>query len=255
MPEWKRDPKVSVFNSIFDFLKFDANQNDPENRLTRVITNQELSKIIQAHDDTTRRNLQLLLEEGAIECIVTSREPVRPRSDVYLERKQYKIVADSVRSFEALNKEGRKNWTPAELESIRTLFAEGKTVSEIGTILGVSKDKITGKIAALRLPKRDGSERKPRHHTQTNVGAANFRKSVQYYGNVTKEEVKAFRAPKPPTVKQTKKLIVGYSRTCQFPLWADFAPPTHEYCGNPSTANTSWCSHHLRIVAPKIETT
>ena len=36
------------------------------------------------------------------------------------------------------------------------------------------------------------------------------------------------------------------ARRCQFPLW-DNSRPTHEYCGKPSMAESSYCAkHHAR---------
>lgn len=42
-------------------------------------------------------------------------------------------------------------------------------------------------------------------------------------------------------------------RGCQYPLWADKAPPDHRYCGkdrhvSPEGKRSSWCAHHFATV-------
>lgn len=52
------------------------------------------------------------------------------------------------------------SWSEAEVETLRRLWAEGKSQTLIGVILGRSRSMIAGKISRLRLPGRRTEERK-----------------------------------------------------------------------------------------------
>ncbi len=52
-------------------------------------------------------------------------------------------------------------WTDEQLEQLTTLRSEGKSAAEIAETLGVSRDKVISKLAAMAARQRDNTEPKP----------------------------------------------------------------------------------------------
>ena len=67
---------------------------------------------------------------------------------------------------------------PGKIETLRRLWAEGHSGSEIGRRMGISKNQVVGKVHRLQLPKRDlpaaldAVKDKPRVLSSVRLGAA-----------------------------------------------------------------------------------
>ena len=52
-------------------------------------------------------------------------------------------------------------WTDEQLEQLTTLRSEGKSAAEIAEVMGVSRDKVISKLAAMAARQRDNTDREP----------------------------------------------------------------------------------------------
>jgi GcrA cell cycle regulator len=121
---------------------------------------------------------------------------------------------------------------------MKTLWAEGKSATEIGERLGVTKNAILGKIHRLGLhrnaPKLPREPRPPRQRTR----AATARTSAAKEKNTQPGPSDHGAASEPERDRKEKAIPLFRVRpvTCRWPLWADDAKPDHTYCGKPAVA-------------------
>lgn len=93
------------------------------------------------------------LEKNEIQCkTTTSRNPRLGRSEFGVEdtEKHGRGIKPSKRPY--------FRWTEEQLEQLATLRDEGKSAAEIAEALGVSRDKVITKLAAMAARQRAGSK-------------------------------------------------------------------------------------------------
>lgn len=183
------------------------------------------------------------------------------------------------------------DWSEADLERLRTLWADGLTATAIGKAMGRSKSAILGKAHRLMLPpRRDGinpetahrrrpsgaPKAKPAPRRAANGAPARIARKAARYGNAGVEAgapgFAALRAgpPKLPslflleTPEPDSALAVPFaeraSSQCCWPLWRG-EPPIGErlVCGAPVEPGHGhpYCAHHLArsAQAPRMATT
>lgn len=158
-------------------------------------------------------------------------------------------------------------WTVVRIETLKSLWSEGKSASEIATALGagVTRSAVIGKVHRLKLPARSnpvraerpsGSRgnagkdrglvdavRKARSKAQPKAAAINHRLA-------TLVPVRAVPVPNDlPEWSARRRLLDLGSDDCRYcngdPLTAD-----HSFCGEPVRPGTSWCEAHYSIVFP-----
>lgn len=110
-------------------------------------------------------------------------------------------------------------WTDEQIDTLRKLWGEGLSTSEIGRQLGVSKNAVVGKAHRLGLPSRPS----PIKRAVASAPARATRKVV----SVPKES-----APKGPT--------------CQWPIGHP-NEPGFRFCGKPSLSAKPYCQEHYDI--------
>lgn len=75
------------------------------------------------------------------------------------------------------------NWTPERVEQLKALWATGKSCSQIGTVLGISRNAVLGKVSRLKLPKHGTNQRKklPQSISRRpgNSGGGEYRRTVR----------------------------------------------------------------------------
>lgn len=139
-------------------------------------------------------------------------------------------------------------WTIEAIDALKALHAEGKTRSEIGAALGVSRSAVSGKIDRLNLPKR-GLD-----HTRK-VAAMNARKRW----DATLRLPRSATAPRKNSERKVPMLlrvvIAPESRPvplmertgCCYPTTVD---GPHLFCDLTTEAG-AYCEFHQRVMYPK----
>jgi GcrA cell cycle regulator len=139
----------------------------------------------------------------------------------------------------ARSNDGRPLWnTPEAIDLMRRLWSEGKSASEIGSLLGVTKNAILGKIHRLGLRrnvhKAPLEPRPPRPRTR----AATARTPAAKEKNAQPGPSDRGAVSEPERDRKEKAIPLFRVRpvTCRWPLWADDAKPDHSYCDKPAVA-------------------
>lgn len=99
------------------------------------------------------------------------------------------------------------NWTARKVETLRQLWADGKSARKIGLELGTTKNAVIGRAHRLGLPARPI----PKQFTQ--------------------------RPPPPPRPKPPR-------RACEWPF-GDPGEPDFHFCGAAVFSHAPYCQEHL----------
>jgi GcrA cell cycle regulator len=129
-------------------------------------------------------------------------------------------------------------WTPDMIDLLRTLWANGRTCSQIGAAMGITRNAVIGKVHRLRIAARV-KPHKP-------YVRAPRKPSMPKAAGVMLTPVKpVLEAPTGPGVSILD--VVG----CKFPIGSDATVPgTHLFCNHETTEASPWCSyHHDRVHA------
>lgn len=128
--------------------------------------------------------------------------------------------------------------TPEALDLMRRLWAAGKSASEIGNLLGVTKNAILGKIHRLGLHrnarKTPRELRQPRPRTTSVVT-----KTAAVKKRIAESKTPGLGAPTNAQDRHGQESVPLYRvrpLTCRWPLWSDDAKPDHTYCDKPAVA-------------------
>ena len=148
-------------------------------------------------------------------------------------------------------------WTAEQIGTLKRLWANGHSASEIVSNLGggVTRNAVIGKVHRLKL-----SARRPSVPTTSNQQRDSAR-AQRGHGNKGQPKVNAILAKaaalkakplplaKPADVSAGIKLTDLDKGQCH---WIDGDPltPEHSYCGEPVREGSSWCDHHHKRVYP-----
>lgn len=143
-------------------------------------------------------------------------------------------------------------WTAAELEQVRTLWAEGLTAGQIGERLQRTRNSVLGKVHRLNLPPRpsplgprgDGTPQRPKVPRPP-------RPAPLPPGTRTLPPVEhAAPAPSPPPPPPAAPL--PRRGTCQWPI-GEPRTAGFRFCGDPLWHGTRlpYCETHARYARPK----
>lgn len=144
-------------------------------------------------------------------------------------------------------------WTPAEREKLRELWdAQELTASQIGQVMGRSKNSIAGEAARLRAKGLLSSD--PRKRATDLSPEARQRRAEAREKTLARLAAKKVRAeipeaPLPISVADAAPVVVApevdgadvatalppplKNNECRWPLWSTGSRPTHEYCRKP----------------------
>ncbi|MDN2566697.1 GcrA family cell cycle regulator [Aquibium sp. A9E412] len=159
------------------------------------------------------------------------------------------------------------NWTDERVETLKKLWAEGLSASQIAAQLGgVSRNAVIGKVHRLKLSGRgraggaQARQKKPvaataapkpsrgggggGRMTTTTVGATALQ--AQYEAEpVARQQLRPVEDVVVPISRKLKLVELG-EHTCKWPngdpLMDDFS-----FCGNESGESSPYCSYHARI--------
>jgi hypothetical protein len=142
-------------------------------------------------------------------------------------------------------------WTMVHIDTLRSMWAEGATFSEIGLALSRSRSCIAGKVRRLGLPKR---------------GAAHVARVCRQNAEKRWAEPRPPKAPKPFSLKRTTPKerkppmflrVVSVPESKPVPLMERTGccyPTTpegpHLFCNEPA-GRGDYCEFHFRIMYPK----
>ena len=161
-------------------------------------------------------------------------------------------------------------WTEDRVETLKKLWAEGLSASQIATKLamGVTRNAVIGKVHRLNLagrvtapraqaqrtagrkPAKEGISAAPRSHAPSmpNAGATAMKPQTQIHYN---PRVAPLPEPKPlrlvDSAKDGRITILHLSdKTCKWPI----GDPNHEdfcFCGHGPRDKSPYCEYHARM--------
>ncbi len=167
---------------------------------------------------------------------------------------------------------------PGMIETLRRLWAEGHSGSEIGRRMGINKNQVVGKVHRLGLPKRDlpaaldGVRNKSRVLSSARLGAAGVggsRVAPAAHLSLVRGDASS-SGPRAAAGSALVSSLSGNSgagvskprpqlfqvRGCQFPMWKHGEKPEFGealYCEAPARRNlegrqdSAYCAHHHAI--------
>ena len=125
-------------------------------------------------------------------------------------------------------------WTEAQIEDLKRLWTAGQSASQIGTVLGVSKNAVIGKAHRIKLPARPS----PIRHSSgpKKPKRAPLPKQVR-------------KIQRRPAFKPTRRS--NGAPSCAWPI-GDPGETDFHFCGGKTVPGRSYCSEHCaRAYVPR----
>jgi len=165
------------------------------------------------------------------------------------------------------------SWTDERVETLKTLWGEGQSASQIAKVLGgVTRNAVIGKVHRLGLASRTAAKPEPAKaaktaKTETAAAKPKLKTVEKAEAAPAKEKPKPVTAHKPPVVTSTfphppapseplvdladvdaaaKKLslLELNERTCKWPI-GDPSAGEFYFCGHPAAPGKPYCSSHV----------
>lgn len=163
------------------------------------------------------------------------------------------------------------SWTDERVETLKTLWGEGQSASQIAKVLGgVTRNAVIGKVHRLGLASRTAAKPEPAAKAAKESPAPKTKfKAVEKVEQPSpaKEKAKPVTTHKPPVVTSTfphppapseplvdladvdaaaKKLslLELNERTCKWPI-GDPSKGEFYFCGHPAAPGKPYCSSHV----------
>jgi len=134
-------------------------------------------------------------------------------------------------------------WSDEHTETVRSMWGRGCTASQIGRVVGRSRNAVIGKIHRMGLPTRSLEARRvasreytPRPPRPKRLASI---KPVIAYDPSQKRETVKMEYPEPIRIHT---MDIGYGQ-CRRPLWPDHPKPSLAdmyYCGLPTRKGSSY---------------
>lgn len=156
-------------------------------------------------------------------------------------------------------------WTDDRVETLKKLWAEGLSASQIATRLGgVTRNAVIGKVHRLGLsgrvtPNRASRPRINKPRQPSHPGRINAYRSAG--ATALKAEIVAEKSPLsepahlreieiPPGERAT--ILTLSEKTCRWPIGDPSANDFH-FCGRSPSVNMPYCEHHCQIAYQPIQ--
>lgn len=129
-------------------------------------------------------------------------------------------------------------WTPETIEALNRLWAEGKSITEIGKLIGMTRNAVVGKAHRLGLAKRPSP-----------IARAAGPRPAQAPRKVQPRAAKAVVAPAParpakaPVFRPTR---IANGPACRWPI-GDPKTDDFHFCGDPSIEGKPYCEKHCAM--------
>jgi GcrA cell cycle regulator len=153
-------------------------------------------------------------------------------------------------------------WTPARIEQLKQLWTEGKSASQIASIMGgTTRNAVIGKVHRLGLGGRKTvttARRAKPAPTVPAVAAAAVRPALPSATQVRKrlaatsfapaEPVEPLPEPEPVDLGEGAgaTILTLTDRMCKWPIGDPRSPEFH-FCGRNVGAGSSYCAYHMRL--------
>lgn len=156
------------------------------------------------------------------------------------------------------------NWTDERVETLKKLWAEGLSASQIAAQLGgVSRNAVIGKVHRLKLSSRGRATsprtrqkkapqpsttttRRPRNTRSVTASIGATALQMQFDEEAVAETYLAPRRDVVVPISRKLKLVQLTETTCKWPngdpLSEDFS-----FCGNEAGENGPYCTYHARV--------
>lgn len=135
---------------------------------------------------------------------------------------------------------GKVLWTPENDDLCIDLWNFGRSMSQVGDVLGVSRSAIAGRLKRLRQAGRQIRDGNVGQHNKEQRIAGRQRAALRPPAN------------KPIVVKATAEppmLLPIYElgdRDCHYPCATEGG--VHLFCGHPARLKSDYCDHHHKVV-------
>jgi GcrA cell cycle regulator len=153
-------------------------------------------------------------------------------------------------------------WTDARCETLRTLWTDGLSCSQIAAELGgMTRNAVIGKVHRMGLPRRNAQPRKPRRpsgglsvRTSEGAIARELRRRLVSRGNGGFDFLADREPQSEATVinddhaipqEQRKSLFDLTDETCRWPV-GDVGTPEFFFCGATTQSDRPYCSAHCQ---------
>jgi len=126
---------------------------------------------------------------------------------------------------------GRGDWTEQRIDQLKALYAKNMSYSEIGAIMGVSRESIGGKVARLGLKPRTQFAFSPRPSRP----------------RTPPKPIEPIPAQEAPESLNMALEDMSYGQ-CQWPTAeaGSIQSPVHKFCGRPVKPHAPYCEPHCR---------
>lgn len=163
-------------------------------------------------------------------------------------------------------------WTEQRIETLRKLWGQGQTASQIAAILGgVTRNAVIGKAHRLGLtgrpspikretsgnvqPKRRATAGQPaRRMQQPNQPIPQTRHATQPLNapsaQVSQPQPRAEATPPAPAKSSAPRAAHGGSKSCSWPM-GDPKQAGFHFCGEPAEPGRPYCNQHCHIAYHK----
>jgi GcrA cell cycle regulator len=151
-------------------------------------------------------------------------------------------------------------WTPARIDQLKQLWSEGKSASQIASIMGgTTRNAVIGKVHRLGLGGRKTvatARRVKPAPAPASIGAprpaapsaAQVRKRLTPSGFAPAEPIEPMPEPEPLELGDGSgaTILTLTDRMCKWPIGDPRSPEFH-FCGRPVGASSSYCAYHMRM--------
>jgi GcrA cell cycle regulator len=142
------------------------------------------------------------------------------------------------------------SWTEERAETLKKLWAEGLSASQIAMKLGgVSRNAVIGKISRMGLPGRTTTKRTPKGGCRV-LGKPVRRAPNPLYARKPKppeQKVVSFTPTELVIPEAERKSFAGLeAHHCRWPIGDPQAEDFH-FCGRQKSHGSSYCEHHTRV--------
>lgn len=139
-------------------------------------------------------------------------------------------------------------WTEERVAELMRLWEAGRSASEIGRLLGVSKNSVVGKAHRMKLAARPSPIKRGSGTPNRRPAVAPVASRVVHVEAQPKAERPAPAAPAPrPAVRRQAPALrragSGKGPNCLWPI-GDPGDPDFHFCGAPAVAGKPYCAEH-----------
>lgn len=168
------------------------------------------------------------------------------------------------------------SWTDERVEQLRQLWLDGKSASQIATVLasGITRNAVIGKVHRLGL---SGRVKAPSQSIPRQRAPKPLQQQQQHSSHRTQHTMRTSQGPRTqgatalaysprvemrPMVRPMEEVVVPIcdpvtimdlkESMCRWPM-GDPATPEFRYCGGPSPMGVPYCSFHSRVAYQPVQ--